>query len=252
MTRRPLDPRQHGHAVAFWGITRRELRTAGLEDGTDLAADIALKLTNIIGKHTMVGWQNDRDIQNRIRNAADDFFDEVRDRRGLVLSRRGDGRDPRRRARVGAGADGKMNQPSGLCAEWKQAHPVRATSDARRRSGISVAPDGSVSVLAPEHATDEQIIARVTRGAADGIVRRFRTSSSAGDGAPRRGVIRGETTTFSSVVIICCNNNPPRAEYLCYGTDKTFTFLDQPDQAERWRSSLESLLPARGRCFRWA
>jgi type I restriction enzyme, R subunit len=83
----PPSIRGNGHAVAFWGITRRELRTAGLEDGTDLAADIALKLTNIIGKHTMVGWQNDRDIQNRIRNAADDFFfDEVRDRRGLVLA----------------------------------------------------------------------------------------------------------------------------------------------------------------------
>jgi type I restriction enzyme R subunit len=83
----PPSIRGNGHAVAFWGITRRELRTAGLEDGTDLAADIALKLTDIIGKHATVGWQNDRDIQNRIRNEADDFFfDEMRGRHGLILA----------------------------------------------------------------------------------------------------------------------------------------------------------------------
>jgi len=83
----PTSIRGNGHAVAFWGITRRELRAAGLDDGTDLAAEIAIKLTSIIGKHAMVGWQNDRDIQNRIRNEADDFFfDEVRGRHGRILA----------------------------------------------------------------------------------------------------------------------------------------------------------------------
>lgn len=69
----PASIRGRGNETAFWGIARRELNKAGL-DGDGLAADIAVAVTAIIEQHRTVGWQNDRDLQNRIRNAIDDFF----------------------------------------------------------------------------------------------------------------------------------------------------------------------------------
>ena len=82
----PSSIRGKGNETAFWGIARRELRKAGLELD-DLAEDIAVALTKIIDRHRNVGWQNDRDVQNRMRNEIDDFFfDEIMSRRGLDLS----------------------------------------------------------------------------------------------------------------------------------------------------------------------
>lgn len=76
---------EDGHAVVFWGLARRNLSGAGLDD-SELAADIALELTRIVSARRKVGWQHDRDIENEIRNDADDFFfGELRDRRGLLL-----------------------------------------------------------------------------------------------------------------------------------------------------------------------
>jgi type I restriction enzyme R subunit len=73
----PPSIKGKGNETAFWGITRRELRRAGLERD-DLAADIAVAVTSIIEAHRTVGWQHDRDVQNRMRNAIDDyFFDDV-------------------------------------------------------------------------------------------------------------------------------------------------------------------------------
>ena len=57
----------------FWGIARRELKKVGL-DGDAPAADIAIAIADIIERNRTVGWQHDRDLQNRIRNAIDDFF----------------------------------------------------------------------------------------------------------------------------------------------------------------------------------
>ena len=48
-------------------------RRAGL-NADEPAADIAIAVTAIIERHRTVGWQHDRDLQNKIRNAIDDFF----------------------------------------------------------------------------------------------------------------------------------------------------------------------------------
>lgn len=71
----PTPPaiRGKGNETAFWGIARRELKKAGME-ADELATDIAVAITAIIERHRAVGWQHDRDLQNRIRNAIDDFF----------------------------------------------------------------------------------------------------------------------------------------------------------------------------------
>lgn len=57
----------------------------GLAD-SELAADIALELSKIIQRRRRVGWQNDRDVENSIRNDVDDFFfEELRAKRGLII-----------------------------------------------------------------------------------------------------------------------------------------------------------------------
>jgi type I restriction enzyme R subunit len=43
-------------------------------DAGNAAADITIAITKIIERHRTVGWQHDRDLQNRIRNATDEFF----------------------------------------------------------------------------------------------------------------------------------------------------------------------------------
>ena len=82
----PPSIRGKGNETAFWGISRRELRKAGLECD-DVAEDIAVALAKIIERHRKVGWQNDRDVQNRMRNDIDDFFfDEIMGARRLKLT----------------------------------------------------------------------------------------------------------------------------------------------------------------------
>ncbi|WP_269713934.1 type I restriction endonuclease subunit R [Caulobacter sp. NIBR2454] len=69
----PAAIKGKGNETAFWGIAQRELKAAGIADG-DLALHVAQSATEIIESHRSVGWQHDRDVQNRIRNAIDDFF----------------------------------------------------------------------------------------------------------------------------------------------------------------------------------
>ena len=81
----PVQLRNDGHAQVFWGQTRRTLENAGIND-SELAADIALELSRIIQGRRKVGWQNDRDVENIIRNDIDDFFfEELRGKRGLFV-----------------------------------------------------------------------------------------------------------------------------------------------------------------------
>jgi type I restriction enzyme, R subunit len=81
----PARLRDDNHAQAFWGLARRGLTAAGVDD-SELAADIALEMSKKVQERRKVGWQNDRDIENLIRNDIDDFFfEELRGRRGVVL-----------------------------------------------------------------------------------------------------------------------------------------------------------------------
>jgi type I restriction enzyme R subunit len=81
----PERLRQDTHAQVFWGLARRNLDKAGLSD-SELAADIALEASRIMHKHRKIGWQNDRDIENQIRNDIDDFlFEELHGRRNQLI-----------------------------------------------------------------------------------------------------------------------------------------------------------------------
>jgi type I restriction enzyme R subunit len=77
----PARLRDDTHAQVFWGLARRNLDRAGVAD-PELAADIAIEVSKIVQSHRRIGWQNDRDIENQIRNDIDDFlFEELRGRR---------------------------------------------------------------------------------------------------------------------------------------------------------------------------
>jgi hypothetical protein len=81
----PARVRSDSHAQVFWGLARRNLDSVGLID-PELAADIALELSKIIQRRRKVGWQNDRDVENAIRNDVDDFFfEELRAKRSLII-----------------------------------------------------------------------------------------------------------------------------------------------------------------------
>ena len=84
----PEPLRRDPHAQAFWGIARRNLDKAGTSE-TSVAADIPLEISKIVQSRRKVGWQNDRDVENLIRNDIDDFFfEELRGRRGVILTQR--------------------------------------------------------------------------------------------------------------------------------------------------------------------
>lgn len=81
----PIRLRDDGHAQAFWGLARRNLENADVHD-PELAVDIALELSRIVQTRRKVGWQNDRDVENLIRNDIDDFFfEDLRGRRGVFI-----------------------------------------------------------------------------------------------------------------------------------------------------------------------
>lgn len=81
----PPRLRDDSHAQAFWGLAKRNLEKAGVGD-PEIAADIALKMSRIVQQRRKVGWQNDRDVENLIRNDIDDFFfEELRGRRELKI-----------------------------------------------------------------------------------------------------------------------------------------------------------------------
>ena len=77
----PARLRDDSHAQVFWGLAKRNLEKGGVTD-PELAADIAIEISKIVQSHRKIGWQNDRDIENQIRNDIDDFFfEELRNRR---------------------------------------------------------------------------------------------------------------------------------------------------------------------------
>ncbi|MFZ1085664.1 MAG: HsdR family type I site-specific deoxyribonuclease [Terracidiphilus sp.] len=81
----PARLRNDSHAQAFWGLAKRNLEKAGVDD-SELAADIAHEISRIVQHRRKVGWQNDRDVENMIRNDIDDFiFEELHGRREILI-----------------------------------------------------------------------------------------------------------------------------------------------------------------------
>jgi type I restriction enzyme R subunit len=57
-----------------------------LGQGRESRSGPATEMSKKVQQRRKVGWQNDRDIENLIRNDIDDFFfEELRGRRGVML-----------------------------------------------------------------------------------------------------------------------------------------------------------------------
>ena len=84
----PEAIKNNDDAQAFYGVLTTSLHKAnghGLND--DAVAEIALAVIDIIKTHHIVDVWSNEVVQNRMRNAIDDyFFDELRDKKGMMLS----------------------------------------------------------------------------------------------------------------------------------------------------------------------
>lgn len=84
----PVAIRGNDHAEAFFGVLHASLNgTDGQGVSLDDLAEIALAIIRIIREHHIVDVWSNEVIQNKMKNAIDDyFFDELRDGKGLDIS----------------------------------------------------------------------------------------------------------------------------------------------------------------------
>jgi type I restriction enzyme R subunit len=84
----PPALRSNDDAQAFYGLLQPVLSHSGIgKNAEETAAEVALKLIDIVKAHHVVGvWSNDI-AQNNMHNAIDDyFFDVLRDEKGIELT----------------------------------------------------------------------------------------------------------------------------------------------------------------------
>jgi len=73
-------------AKAFYGVVRGVVDSESNSSiSPDKAAEIALKIDSIIHSTRTVSWQDNPDVQNRMRNEIDDYLFDLRDREGVPL-----------------------------------------------------------------------------------------------------------------------------------------------------------------------
>ncbi len=84
----PERLRDHGVAIAFFGITDEPLKKYARDD-LDLEAvriDISLKIDEIIQRLKIVNWEQNSDVQNQMRTAIEDFLFEYKEEKGIPLT----------------------------------------------------------------------------------------------------------------------------------------------------------------------
>ena len=78
-------------AKAFYGVVSEvmgglEAKECAVPYRTEMAADVAVQIDEIIQQRLKVDWRADPDVQNAMRNAIDDLLYEVRSKGGMPLS----------------------------------------------------------------------------------------------------------------------------------------------------------------------
>jgi type I restriction enzyme R subunit len=69
-------------AIAVWRVAGEILAPLAPDD--DTLSEIGSAFAGIVRSNRRVGWQNDPDVENAIRNAMDDYlYDEIKGQRGL-------------------------------------------------------------------------------------------------------------------------------------------------------------------------
>ena len=71
-------------ASATWRVAQEVLTPIAGSQAEAIAVDVGAALAGIVRANRRVGWQNDPDVENAMRNAMDDYlYDEIKGRRGL-------------------------------------------------------------------------------------------------------------------------------------------------------------------------
>lgn len=84
----PDTLKNHEVAKAFYGIAQDVLKAHEEWSGSleDVGTEIALGIDKIIQGNKIVNWENNNDVQNRMRNLIEDYLFEVKDQYGIELS----------------------------------------------------------------------------------------------------------------------------------------------------------------------
>ena len=78
-------------AKAFYGVVSEVMEGLGAKETpvpcrTEMAADVAVQIDEIIQERLKVDWRGDLDLQNGMRNAIDDLLYDVKSKGGMPLS----------------------------------------------------------------------------------------------------------------------------------------------------------------------
>ncbi len=84
----PAAVRNHEVAKAFYGVVNEifSRQTPGDSAMADVAADIAVKIDEVVARNAIVDWRSNMDVQNKIRNEIDDLLYAVKAGRQVALS----------------------------------------------------------------------------------------------------------------------------------------------------------------------
>ncbi len=83
----PTRLEHHDVAKAFYGALLQVFKPCG-EDGIELreiSADAGLHIDKIVQQHRIVSWENNMDVQNRMKGAIEDYLFELKNERELDL-----------------------------------------------------------------------------------------------------------------------------------------------------------------------
>lgn len=85
----PAKLRGYRHASAYYGVIHEALAQDESadedENQSELIADVAIRLEEIIEAHKVRDWSDNVDIQNNIRNQIDDALYSLKDQQGIAL-----------------------------------------------------------------------------------------------------------------------------------------------------------------------
>jgi hypothetical protein len=73
-------------ARTYYDVARDHPARSGSRRGAEAIAELAVTIDDIIGRLAIVNWQNNNDVQNRMRIEIEDELFRFKDAHGLQLS----------------------------------------------------------------------------------------------------------------------------------------------------------------------
>ncbi|MBP7653087.1 type I restriction endonuclease subunit R [Candidatus Dependentiae bacterium] len=83
----PEKLRTRDVAKAFFGIVNEAIKSEEIQsDLKELYADVAIKIDDIIRELKIVDWQNNSDVQNKMRNTIEDYLFDIKELHNLKIT----------------------------------------------------------------------------------------------------------------------------------------------------------------------